>query len=257
MEVESNAPPATNAAPEDAPEIVSAFPAPPAFFVLYADGVESGPPPPETMEPTYHMFGTPYSTKDVVPDLLPQPGKKLYLDGKDSVPGESSEVIDYKAQMKKINHSLLANFTELVDVLIKKPSLFNEKLADLELLFLNMHNLINAFRPHQARETIIHMLKTQINERREAAQEIRRTIDEARRAVEEKHEQLHQTSDDVHSALDVDIKMEDAQDTTPTVSPSTDAQAARQPHTELSTKAREVQQMQESFFAALQSASSS
>lgn len=75
----------------------------------------------------------------------------------------------------------------------------------MEQLFLNMHNLINAFRPHQvltclstrprtsllslrasatgdltacvspqARETIIQMLKAQIQERRDAAQDIRK-----------------------------------------------------------------------------------
>jgi mediator of RNA polymerase II transcription subunit 7 len=80
----------------DAPEIVSEFPAPPTFFALYADGVESGPAPPEPMEPTYHMFGSPYSTQDVVPDLLPQPGKKLY-----APESEDGDNVDYKAQMKK------------------------------------------------------------------------------------------------------------------------------------------------------------
>lgn len=29
----------------------------------------------------------------------------------------------------------------------------SEKLDDMEQLFLNMHNLINAFRPHQVRKT--------------------------------------------------------------------------------------------------------
>ena len=44
-------------------EIVSEFPNPPTYFDLYKDGVSSGPSPPTPMEPTYHMFGTPYSTK--------------------------------------------------------------------------------------------------------------------------------------------------------------------------------------------------
>lgn len=73
------APESDVAAPADGPEIVSEFPAPPVFFVLYRDGADCGPPPPEPMAPTYHMFGTPYSTQDVVPDLLPQEGRKLYL----------------------------------------------------------------------------------------------------------------------------------------------------------------------------------
>ncbi|KUF81517.1 Mediator of RNA polymerase II transcription subunit 7 [Phytophthora nicotianae] len=211
---------------EAAPEIVSEFPAPPKFFTLYADGVESGPAPPEPMEPTYHMFGSPYSTQDVVPDLLPQPGKKLYApQGED---GDGAPV-DYKAEMKKINRSLLANFVELVDVLIKKPAVFksvgllltivaaSEKLDDMELLFLNIHNLINAFRPHQARETVIQMLKTQVQERRDAARDIRRTIDESRQAVERVHGELHESTDDAAAAdgaspvgADDDVKMENA-----------------------------------------------
>lgn len=105
----------------DAPEIVSEFPAPPAFFALYRDGATAGPPPPAPLAPTYHMFGTPYSTQDVVPDLLPQPGRKLYAHAAGDVSGTSSasaspsttsggaqpadpqgdERVDYKAQMKK------------------------------------------------------------------------------------------------------------------------------------------------------------
>lgn len=74
----------------EGPEIVSEFPAPPAFFVLYRDGADKGPPPPEPMEPQYHTFGTPYSTHDAVPDLLPQEGRKLYLNAKSSVSSSSS-----------------------------------------------------------------------------------------------------------------------------------------------------------------------
>ncbi|GMF47982.1 unnamed protein product [Phytophthora fragariaefolia] len=176
----------------EAPEIVSEFPAPPKFFALYADGVDAGPAPPEPMEPTYHMFGSPYSTQDVVPDLLPQPGRKLYAPEGD----EGAAAVDYKAEMK------------------------NEKLDDIELLFLNMHNLINAFRPHQARETVIQMLKNQVQDRRDAAREIRRTIDESRRAVERVHGELHESTDDAAAAdgvspagTDEDVKMENADGT--------------------------------------------
>lgn len=83
-------------APEDAPEIVSEFPAPPKLFVLYAAGPECGPTPPQPMEPLYHMFGSPYSTQDVVPDLL-QSGKKLYAPARD----EADVSMDYKLQMRK------------------------------------------------------------------------------------------------------------------------------------------------------------
>ena len=95
--------------------------------------------------------------------------------------------------------------------------LSSEKLDEVELLFLNMHNLINAFRPHQARETVIQMLEMQVQERREAARDIRRTIDESRLAVERVHGELHESTDDqvaVDGACTAggggDVKMENA-----------------------------------------------
>lgn len=95
--------------------------------------------------------------------------------------------------------------------------LLSEKLDEVELLFLNMHNLINAFRPHQARETVIQMLQTQVQERREAARDIRRTIDESRQAVERVHGELHESADDAAAAdgacaagTENDVKMENA-----------------------------------------------
>ncbi|KAI9913408.1 hypothetical protein PsorP6_005816 [Peronosclerospora sorghi] len=251
---------------EDTPEIVSEFPAPPKFFVLYAEGKESGPPPPDLMEPTYHMFGSPYSTQDVVPDLL-QPGKKLYASEGD----DGTVSVDYKAEMKKINHSLLANFVELVDILIKKPALFNEKLDEVELLFLNMHNLINAFRPHQARETVIEMLKTQVHERREAARDIRRTIDESRQAVERVHEELHELTDDATAMdgltsdrTDDDIKMESVDGSLAvetgggqiTTNGSAGVAACTPKQEEHALKTRETLEMQKRFFSALEAAMS-
>lgn len=83
----------------EAPEIVAEFPAPPAFFSLYREGVGAGPAPPQPMAPTYHMFGSPYSTEDAVPDLLPGDGRKLYASGGEGE-GEAASV-DYKAEMKK------------------------------------------------------------------------------------------------------------------------------------------------------------
>uniref|UniRef100_K3X8G3 Mediator of RNA polymerase II transcription subunit 7 n=1 Tax=Globisporangium ultimum (strain ATCC 200006 / CBS 805.95 / DAOM BR144) TaxID=431595 RepID=K3X8G3_GLOUD len=279
-----------DAAAAEGPEIVSEFPAPPAFFVLYRDGADHGPAPPEPMEPQYHMFGTPYSTQDVVPDLLPQEGRKLYLNAKSSADNaagatassvksedagadvddadgaavadggaekskteakrDDNDRIDYKAEMKKC---------ELVDVLIKRPGMFNEKLDDMEQLFLNMHNLINAFRPHQARETIIEMLKAQIQERRDAAQDIRKTIDDSRKAVEQTHAELHDTNDAAGRADTVDVKMEnvDGQDDDKAHNKALEnglmspTGGHLEPH---SARAQETRQMQEEFFSALDAA---
>lgn len=78
---------------------------------------------------------------------------------------------DRKAELKKLNRSILICFLELLDILINNPaspavscnhhhnlvdvriSLLNtqrdQKIKDLSVLFINMHHLINEFRPHQ------------------------------------------------------------------------------------------------------------
>ena len=68
----------------------------------------------------------------------------------------SSKDIDRKKELRKLNHSVLVNFLDLIDILIKCPESpkRDEKIEDINLLFIHMHHLINEFRPHQARETL-------------------------------------------------------------------------------------------------------
>jgi mediator of RNA polymerase II transcription subunit 7 len=68
--------------------------------------------------------------------------------------------------LKKIVQSLMVNFLELIDVLSKNPKLKDEKLQDIIQLFKNAHKLINDYRPHQARETLILMMEEQLEKRR-------------------------------------------------------------------------------------------
>lgn len=63
---------------------------------------------------------------------------------------------DHKKELKKMNHSVLVNFLDLLDVLVKCPDTARreEKCQNISMLFIQMHHLINELRPHQARETI-------------------------------------------------------------------------------------------------------
>ena len=51
---------------QDSVNLVSEFPPPPLYFILYKNGIQSGPAPPMPMSPNYHMFGIPYSTKVIL-----------------------------------------------------------------------------------------------------------------------------------------------------------------------------------------------
>lgn len=78
---------------------------------------------------------------------------------------------DRKKELKKLNHSLLVNFLDLIDILINAPesSRRTEKIDDLTLLFVHIHHLLNEYRPHQARETLRVILELQKRQRVETA----------------------------------------------------------------------------------------
>lgn len=107
------------------------------------------------------MFGATFHADDqIIRPLETQRLKRLY-----------PQNYDHKKELKKLNHSILVNFLDLLDILIKSPDSpkRSEKIEDLNLLFIHMHHLINEFRPHQARETLRVMLDIQKRQRLETA----------------------------------------------------------------------------------------
>ncbi|XP_022322438.1 mediator of RNA polymerase II transcription subunit 7-like isoform X2 [Crassostrea virginica] len=140
---------------------VSAFPLPPSkYFNMYTDeNVKRGrvPLPPPPIQDTYTMFGAHFNADDAIIRPLESQGfRRLH-----------PQNYDHKRELKKLNHSILVNFLDLIDILIKAPDSTKrtEKLEDLNLLFIHMHHLINEFRPHQARETLRVMMERQKKER--------------------------------------------------------------------------------------------
>ena len=134
-----------------APTITSAFPDPPHTFVdLYTDEHVAGGLCPEPPEPlaggSYAMFGVAMTCEDRIIRSLGEQGiRRLY-----------HRNYDHKKELKKMNHSVLVNFLDLLDVLVKCPDTARreEKCQNISMLFIQMHHLINELRPHQARETI-------------------------------------------------------------------------------------------------------
>ena len=76
------------------------------------------------------------------------------------------------------------NYLDLLDVLVKAPNkigktgrtLREEKLDDLNILFSNMHHLINELRPRQARENLITILEMQKEQRLEIANKFQKHL---------------------------------------------------------------------------------
>jgi len=114
------------------------------------------------------MFGITFRADDeIIRPLESQGLRRLY-----------PQNYDHKRELKKLNYSILVNFLDLLDVLIRAPDSSRriEKIDDLTLLFIHMHHLINEFRPHQARETLRVMLETQRRQRLETVERFRRHL---------------------------------------------------------------------------------
>lgn len=60
------------------------------------------------------------------------------------------------------------------------PDQYGEKVDDLKTLFVNFHHLLNEYRPHQARESLILMMREQLERSRAETRGVR----EAKRKVE-------------------------------------------------------------------------
>lgn len=171
---------------------VSSLPLPPLQYInLYSDeNIRRGRgprPPPPIHESTYKMFGNPFNADDTIIRPLESQGfKRLY-----------PQHFDRKRELRKLNHSLLVNFLDLLDLLVRCPESPRraEKVEDLSLLFIHIHHLLNEFRPHQARETLRVMLELQKRQRIETAQRFEKHLDKVMDILQQALQSLPDTSD--------------------------------------------------------------
>ncbi|XP_068181630.1 mediator of RNA polymerase II transcription subunit 7 [Antennarius striatus] len=155
------------------PQQVSALPPPPMQYIKeYTDeNVRKGlaPKPPPPIRDSYMMFGNQFQCDDLIIRPLESQGiERLH-----------PMQFDHKRELKKLNMSILVNFLDLLDILIKSPGSLKreEKLEDLKLLFVHLHHLINEYRPHQARETLRVMMEVQKRQRLETAERFQKHLE--------------------------------------------------------------------------------
>ncbi|EFJ24409.1 hypothetical protein SELMODRAFT_174496 [Selaginella moellendorffii] len=153
----------------------AAYPPPPPYYTLYKDPA-SAPSPPPPLQGTYSVFGNTYTTDDTLPSLEEVGLRQLYPIGPN---------IDYKKELKALNRELVLQMMELADVLVERPSQYARRVEDMGLILRNMHHLLNSLRPHQARATLIRILETQVQRRKQAVEEVHKRRNEARSLLQE------------------------------------------------------------------------
>lgn len=64
------------------------------------------------------------------------------------------------------------NFLEFVGILSISPEQFESKVEDIRNLFINAHHLLNLYRPHQSRESLITMMEEQLERTKDEIQQM-------------------------------------------------------------------------------------
>lgn len=112
-------------------------------------------------------------------------------------PSIPSQPLNHAYYLLRICKSLLLNFLEFVGILSVSPEQFESKVEDLRNLFINAHHLLNLYRPHQARESLIMMMEAQLDRTRDEIRE----MDRVKGEIEGVLEQLKTGGIDADAAL--------------------------------------------------------
>ncbi|KAI8970961.1 MED7 protein-domain-containing protein [Pilobolus umbonatus] len=119
--------------------------------------------PPPTPTEDYTVFDQTWPIDDHLPTLDELGVKHLFP--------ETS--FDRVKSLKKLNRALIVQFLELLDVLVHNPEEFGKNVENISTIFINMHHILNAYRPHQARETLKMKMENQLAKKRKETMEIR------------------------------------------------------------------------------------
>lgn len=72
----------------------------------------------------------------------------------------------------------------MVGTLARNASDAEAKIADLRTILINIHHILNEYRPHQARESAIEMMQDHLDRTRTETAAIRTQVDKARKVLE-------------------------------------------------------------------------
>ena len=122
----------------------------------------------------------------------PPPPAAAATTGDESQSAESPRPVNYAYYLLKISKSLLLNFLEFVGILAVGPEQCHTKIEDLRNLFINAHHLLNLYRPHQARESLIMMMEEQLDRTREEIRQMDTVKIQVERVLEELGDEVEQ-----------------------------------------------------------------
>ncbi|SGZ58324.1 CIC11C00000000078 [Sungouiella intermedia] len=178
--------------------ISSLYPPPPPYYKYFTDdnvtkfeewkkteseGLPKGElslqvPPEVPLGDQYRGYGSIWALENKLPSLKELGWRQLYNDHDETI--TSKQKID---ELHKLLDSLLLNFLELVGLMSVEPAKFYVKVEDLKLILININHLLNTYRPHQTRESLIMLLKKQIESKKAEILEIDKVTAEVKEKI--------------------------------------------------------------------------
>ncbi|KAF3207139.1 Mediator of RNA polymerase II transcription subunit 7 [Orbilia oligospora] len=125
--------------------------------------------PPKPPTEKYQSFGQIWTLPERHPTL-----KELNIPQLFPEPNNESYNVDRAQELRRLSKSLLLNYLELVGIMGISPEEYAEKVYHLRIHLINIHELINNYRPHQARETLISMMEEQLEKSRQETEDNRK-----------------------------------------------------------------------------------
>lgn len=126
----------------------------------------------------YRNYGNVWSFEDKLPSLKEMGLTQLYPE-EDSTISSRAKI----EELHKLLDALLLNFLELIGVVSIEPEKFHLKIEDLKLILININHILNLYRPHQSRESLIMLLRKQIESKRLEIAEINKVSTEVKSKI--------------------------------------------------------------------------
>lgn len=127
--------------------------------------------PPEIPEGEYYMgYGNRWFFENNLPTLESGNWKQLYKDEDFLLSEKKIEILH------KLVDSLLLNYLELITIASVDGSQMGAKIHDFSVVVMNINHILNTYRPHQTRESLILLLRNQIKKKKNDIDKIEKTI---------------------------------------------------------------------------------
>ena len=180
--------------------ISAAFPAPPPFYKsftlqnlsrlqehLESSGQSSSSATQPTIASLPGVLTLPPEIRNLIPPPPPAEGKYRSfgtLHQVSSTPAAEDQQTPTPSRLLALTHKLLLTFLSLTNALATNPAGYGSIWDELHELFQEINKVINGYRPHQARETLILMFEEQLERVRGETKAVGEAVGRAKELVE-------------------------------------------------------------------------